>query len=216
MCRHNSARRAACHSAAGNPRPGNPRGVTTPPTSGKKRGPWIGVAGLGASLLGLLSCGVLSPVALVISLAGLRGRPRGFAVVGTAISAIGTLFLAGGITAAVLGEQAARERHQNAVRASQAVKHMQSLARVIESHREVVGAVPLSLSELSTLPAEAVTDPWGSEYRYTPNLEEQSFKVFSSGPDMTPETDDDIQQGIGDKPAMHRDSEQLGSRHGRD
>lgn len=54
----------------------------------------LGLAGFLFSLAGLVcSCGVLSPVALIISLVALRHPPRGLAVAGSVISAIGTLFI---------------------------------------------------------------------------------------------------------------------------
>src|SRR3954471_6265213 len=63
----------------------------------------LGLAGFVTSLLGLLSCGVLSPIGLLLSLIGLTKQPRGFAVAGTIIGLIGSVFLAVAGVGIVLG-----------------------------------------------------------------------------------------------------------------
>jgi hypothetical protein len=54
----------------------------------------LGMVGFIVSLVALATCGVLSPIALVLSLFGLRKRPKGFAVAGAVIGGIGTVWLA--------------------------------------------------------------------------------------------------------------------------
>src|SRR6185503_10603697 len=63
----------------------------------------LGLAGFVTSLLGLLSCGVLSPIGLLLSLIGLTKRPRGFAIAGTILGLIGSVFLAVAGVGIVLG-----------------------------------------------------------------------------------------------------------------
>lgn len=53
----------------------------------------LGVAGFVLSLIGLLSCGLLSPVGLILSLAGLSKEPSGLAVAGTIIGGLGSLWI---------------------------------------------------------------------------------------------------------------------------
>lgn len=53
----------------------------------------LGTSGFILSLLGILTCGLLAPLALLVSLAGLLHRPRGLAVAGTVLSLFGSLWL---------------------------------------------------------------------------------------------------------------------------
>jgi hypothetical protein len=48
----------------------------------------LGIAGFVLSLLGLISCGLLAPVGLVLSLVGVRKEPRGLAIAGAVISLV--------------------------------------------------------------------------------------------------------------------------------
>ena len=48
----------------------------------------LGLAGFITSLVSLLSCGLLSPISLILSFIGLFKRPRGFAIAGTIISGL--------------------------------------------------------------------------------------------------------------------------------
>jgi hypothetical protein len=60
--------------------------INSPPSNG------LGVAGFIISLIGLLvTGGILCPVGLLLSFIALFKRPRGFAIAGTVIGAIGTL-----------------------------------------------------------------------------------------------------------------------------
>lgn len=54
----------------------------------------LGIAGFVVSLCGLiLTCGCASPIGLVLSLVALRKEPRGLAIAGTVIGAIGSLMI---------------------------------------------------------------------------------------------------------------------------
>ena len=70
----------------------------------------IGLVGFIVSLVSLITCGVLAPVGLLLSVIGLFKAPRGFAIAGTILGVIFSLFgaLVGfGLVAAVLGIQQA-------------------------------------------------------------------------------------------------------------
>lgn len=54
----------------------------------------VGLAGFVVSIIGLLSCGSLSIIGLLISLCGLVKQPRGMAIAGTIIGALGSAFFA--------------------------------------------------------------------------------------------------------------------------
>ena len=54
----------------------------------------MGLIGFILSLVGFVFCGLLSPIACLVSLIGMFKEPRGFAVAGFIISLIGSVFLA--------------------------------------------------------------------------------------------------------------------------
>ncbi len=51
----------------------------------------LGVAGFVTSIIGLFSCGVLSPIALILSLIALSKSPRGMAIAGTVLGCVGII-----------------------------------------------------------------------------------------------------------------------------
>ena len=52
-----------------------------------------GLAALIIAVMGIFCAGLVSPIGLVMSLVGLRFRPRGLAIMATIISALGTVYL---------------------------------------------------------------------------------------------------------------------------
>ncbi len=52
-----------------------------------------GLAALIIAVMGIFCAGLVSPIGLVMSLVGLRFRPRGLAILAVIISALGTLYL---------------------------------------------------------------------------------------------------------------------------
>lgn len=54
----------------------------------------LGVAGFVTSLVALLTCGILTPISLILSLVALRKEPRGLAIAGTVISGIQIIIVA--------------------------------------------------------------------------------------------------------------------------
>jgi len=52
----------------------------------------LGTAGFIISLFGLLTCGILAPIGLMFSLVGLVKAPRGFAIAGSVLGALGSLW----------------------------------------------------------------------------------------------------------------------------
>jgi len=53
----------------------------------------LGIAGFIVSLVGWLTCGLLCPVGLILSVIGLFKQPRGMAIAGSVIGGFGSLFL---------------------------------------------------------------------------------------------------------------------------
>ncbi len=81
----------------------------------------LGTAGFVTSLVAIVTCGLLSPIALILSLVGLFKKPKGFAIAGTVISGIqviAILIIGVGPMVALVGigvaaEKAQKEEFQN-------------------------------------------------------------------------------------------------------
>ncbi len=82
----------------------------------------LGLSGFVTSLVSLIFCGILSPIALLLSLFGLIKRPRGLAIAGSIISGLQLLFIiivgiapilaTVGLGAAAVGLEAAAQAEQ--------------------------------------------------------------------------------------------------------
>jgi len=59
-----------------------------------KEGNTLGLVGFILSIVQFVTCGVLSPISLIVSLIGLRKEPRVFAIIGTVLSVIGVVIFA--------------------------------------------------------------------------------------------------------------------------
>lgn len=59
--------------------------ATPAPTNG------LGVAGFVISLIGLLTCGCISPLGAIFSFVGCFGQPKGLAIAGLIIGCVGSL-----------------------------------------------------------------------------------------------------------------------------
>ncbi|NNM86999.1 MAG: hypothetical protein HKL95_00600 [Phycisphaerae bacterium] len=84
--------------AVGELRPAKPESAilqNTPGEAGESGRPLngYGLAALIIAVMGIFCAGLVSPIGLVMSLVGLRFRPRGLAIMAVIISALGTLYL---------------------------------------------------------------------------------------------------------------------------
>jgi hypothetical protein len=151
----------------------------------------LGIAGFITSLVGLITCGLLCPIGLLLSLIAIFKRPRGFAIAGLIIGLVGTaipivIFLIWGIgILAAIG-------FASAVGAS--LQTYQSISNA-ESRIHSVYV------ERSTLPADAdgtnliddLPDQWGHAMRYH-QLGASRYEIRSAGSDGIFNTSDDITQ----------------------
>lgn len=152
--------------------------VQPQPTNG------LGLAGFIVSLVGWLSCGLLSPVGLILSFCGLFKQPKGFAIAGTIIGALGSIFLVVmgiGIVLGILGIGAATKVLETFNTAQQA-------SGVIVASQQTSGALPTE--EAGNVMVRQFTDAWQMPLRYKP--ENQSYKIYSAGRDKEYDTSDDI------------------------
>lgn len=72
--------------------PAGPRPRTTTVIIQRPPSNDLGVAGF-VSLLGLLTCGCIAPLGLLLSVMALSKQPRGLAIAGTVIGTIGSLWV---------------------------------------------------------------------------------------------------------------------------
>ena len=165
------------------------RYVVTPaqpePTNG------LGLAGFITSLVGILTCGFISPIGLLISLFGLVKRPRGFAIAGAILGAIGSIFLAVvGFTIVMgfLGLKTAVDQIQKEFE-SQTTAHKAYV--VIDEHRTKTGSLPNDADGTGMIKAHP--DAWGNPMRYERDAGGEGFSITSNGPDGKPDTDDDVE-----------------------
>ena len=155
----------------------------------------LGVAGFVLSLVGLISCGILSPIGLVLSFVALFKRPRGLAIAGVIIGLVGSicglLSLILGFFSMVLGAVGIGAGVAAAAPYIETEVRMAHVAEVVASHKNADGTVPSDLSALTELQAEDRTDHWGHMFRVVVTGPGK-FEVISDGPDGIAGTGDDI------------------------
>ncbi len=153
----------------------------------------LGLAGFITSLLGILSCGVLAPIGLLLSLIGLTKQPRGFAIAGTIIGLLGSIFLAVagvGIVMGVMGLKAAGQILKDYVDAHTTARQVYLQ---LDQQRKQGGAT--TAAALTTATAAAVAakhnDPWGTPLRA--EVTDGRITVSTAGRDKQFDTEDDIE-----------------------
>ncbi len=148
----------------------------------------LGVAGFVTSLIGLMSCGILSPIALLISFIALFKRPRGFAVAGTIISVIGSIALVlvgASFVLAMIGVKKGAEALGAQLTTMSAARDASTL---IEEHRKANENYPAA--EIGNQLIAGKLDGWNTQLVYEPGA--TSYQIRSAGPDTILNTQDDI------------------------
>ena len=152
--------------------------------------------GFSSILFFFLSLGVLSPITLLMGLAGLRRKPRKTAVVGTLFSLIGVGLMAALVIGVV--EHHEYEQHQRymaeqgrviAVQVEEGNQLLAFAASEFEQYRDDNdGRLPLDIDGNSL--AIKHVDPWGELLRY--EVEPDLAILRSAGPDGDFYTTDDL------------------------
>ena len=165
------------------PIPPVPQTPAPPPTNG------LGLAGFIVSLVGLiLTCGVVCPVGLVLSLFALRKEPRGFAIAGAVIGAIGSLFAIVVVGAIVMLVAEGKEAVLHGAGGQlQTVFALTEAEQTIEMEKADKGRLP-DESHGNELISE-IRDGWQRALRYEPH--DDAFTIRSAGPDGEFGNDDD-------------------------
>ena len=162
----------------------------------RRRYNWWGFNGLLLSIASLMTCGILAPISLLVSLIGLRRSPRRAALAGTLISLAGM----GLIMSMVIGGLTEEARRQSRI---ERVRYSRQVAEQVDQCRQLLGQATSDLGEYrdehdGTLPSAIdgnvlvikYVDPWGQELRYEELA--QGGLVRSAGPDQQFDTRDDV------------------------
>jgi len=177
--------------------------INEPPTPPKRYFNWWGFNGMCLSFVSLLTLGLLSPLALVLSLIGLRRRGKGMAFVGTMFSLLGVaLIFTIGITAyrthqaRVTAVAKQHEARINAVKAQEAKGLLaEAYDDLVEYRGQHKGQLPADIE--GNMIVVVFRDPWGQALRY--ELEEGFALVRSAGPDQEFLSSDDLLKRVSPK-----------------
>ncbi len=153
----------------------------------------LGKTGFWTSLLGLFTCGFLSPLGLFLSLVALRKRPRGAATAGLLLGLLGSAWV-GLLAAVMLGGAISAKALEAAKFEMQTRAACVQATEVIEQYRQTTGRLPEGI-EGNKLVLQ-FSDAWGNALRY--DLDDSDYTIRSSGPDREFDTADDLihQPGI--------------------
>ena len=177
--------------------------INEPPKPPKRYFNWWGFNGMCLSFLSLLTLGLLSPLALLMSLIGLRRRGKGMAAVGTMVSLLGVALISTiGISAYnTYQAQVAAVDKQKEARIN-AVKTLEASTLLAEAYDDIVeyrgqhkGQLPADIE--GNMLVVSYSDPWGQALRYEP---EKGFAlVRSAGPDQEFLSSDDLLKKVSSK-----------------
>jgi hypothetical protein len=145
----------------------------------------LGIAGFVVSLIAFLTCGLLSPVGMLLSFMALFKRPRGFAVAGFVLGTLGTLFMAGALLAMVTafgGVEGARKMIGNVVALLQADQKIKEYEK--QNHA-------LPDDETGQALVQGFADGNGMPVRYH-LVKPDKYELRSAGPDQEFDTPDDL------------------------
>ncbi|MEL6740360.1 MAG: DUF4190 domain-containing protein [Planctomycetota bacterium] len=156
----------------------------------------LGTAGFVTSIVGWVTCGVLCPVGLLMSLVALGKQPRGFAIAGAIIGGLGSgfLFLAGfAIIAGFLGLGAATVAAVDAVGDAAEEFRLQQAEQVIRMEYENSSVLPGSIEGEALIVSSLGSS---AEYVRYERVDDTSFELVSAGRDLLFDTEDDVSRTV--------------------
>jgi hypothetical protein len=151
----------------------------------------LGIAGFIVSLFGVISCGLLSPIGLLLSGIALFRSPRGFALAGLIIGLLGSLWAIVAFVVVGLTTMVAAAGIGAAVPYVKAGVGMDRLAQIVQTHKTADGTLPADLGSIPGIDRHALNDPWGHPFRFV-RKGNNEFDITSDGPDGVQGTFDDI------------------------
>lgn len=163
-----------------------------PPPRSESNG--LGLAGFIVSLVGLVSCGLLSPIGLVMSFVAMFRQPKGFAIAGFVLGLLGSawmiiifVFVGLGVLFALIA---------GLVQGRGFFELMQdtfAMHEAIVQYEQDNGAYPSSINDITGLDPNTLNDRWGRPYRINYDPTTGHIEVMSDGPDGVADTDDDLE-----------------------
>ncbi|TVQ33717.1 MAG: hypothetical protein EA376_01695 [Phycisphaeraceae bacterium] len=156
----------------------------------------LGIAGFICSLLGVVSCGLLSPVGLILSIVAMFREPKGFAIAGLVLGLVGSVWMlmltlvVASIGFAVI---AAVFAAGFSLKPLEAWVDGTQITEAVIQHINQHGDAPDALTELANLSSDTLIDPWGNRYRFEVIDGGARLRLISDGPDGLPDTDDDLE-----------------------
>ncbi|MFT5423362.1 MAG: FAD/FMN-containing dehydrogenase [Phycisphaerales bacterium] len=143
------------------------------------------------SLLGVTCCvgTCFSWVGLVVSLVGLTKKPRGFAIAGVVLGAVGTT---GGIALwGTVARPATRWAGQMGLVEIRTAASIWNAEKLVIDRFESTGTLPTSLAEV-TDGSLVYVDQWGTDLGYRASTSGEGYSLHSAGPDTAWGTGDEI------------------------
>ncbi|UCD75850.1 MAG: hypothetical protein JSV91_02815 [Phycisphaerales bacterium] len=166
-----------------------------------RQGNGLGVFAFFVALIGLfIPTGIVSLLGLVLGLVAIGRAPRGFATFAVILGLLGAAFWLVIVLAvaalALVGMIGAGAGMVGAFMLTQpevveTTTDMVNIAIAVQDHAQRHDEMPDDLDSLE-LGVAALTDPWGSPYKFKLIDKEPGFDVVSSGADCEFDTDDDI------------------------
>jgi len=155
----------------------------------------LGIAGFICSLIGVVSCGLLSPIGLILSIVAMFREPRGFAIAGLVLGLIGSFWaLIMTLVVASIGFAviAAVFATGFSLKPLEAWADGAQITEAVIQHINQHGDAPDALTDLTGLASDTLIDPWGNSYRFEVIDGGARLRLISDGPDGLPDTEDDL------------------------
>jgi len=156
--------------------------------------------GFGGFMLCVMSCGMLAPISLIMSLIGLRRGPGFFSVTGAILSTIALVGMALSIGGGVAEDHYRHARVREAIQQREVRKQInetnsimveaEKVFRQYKSENDGLMPSPMAGAEM----AVEYQDAWGNELRYEPL--EGKVLLRSAGADRQYDTGDDCIRAI--------------------
>jgi len=162
-----------------------------------------GIAGFVVGLVSLCGCsGLLSPIALLLSVVGLFRPPRGWAVAGTIVSVIGCCLFPAGLSGLLLVSGVISvsafvlwiERNLGFGPEAKTGIRAAAIMAMLSFHVARHGDLPTSLDDLDLEPT-ILTDGWGQPFVYSVDDQADRFTLTTPGKDGAQGTGDDLEFG---------------------
>ena len=148
----------------------------------------LAIAGFVVSILGIITCGVLAPIGLLLSLIGLVRPPRGFAVAGVVVGLLGCLLLSLVGYGVVMGVLGVKKFGESIGEEFSTAANMSLASHKISEYRMEKNELP-SDADGQALIAE-FKDGWNNGLHYK-RLTDETYEIRSSGGDGQFHTADD-------------------------